>query len=146
MNERPFFFQVILFNDYKFLKQCFESYQLPWHYLEKKMQRKRWNVREQLQLKYSSFEFCVITNIWMGLASRMTPQSVSGCMFQASLFASSWGWVLAPVMVYAVHTADLFACCLPASGQGRWHFLKQCRRAQACQKLSAVWSPTICPS
>lgn len=66
--------------------------------------------RATATLKYSASEFCVITNTWLGLAGRTTPQSVSGCKFQACLFASYGGWVLAPVMVCALHTADLHEC------------------------------------
>lgn len=68
-------------------------------------------------LKYMSSEFCVITSLWFGLAGRMTPQSVPGSKFQDCLFANYGGWVLAPVMVCAVCTADPFTCSAPASGQ-----------------------------
>lgn len=67
--------------------------------------------RATATLKYISSEFCVITCLWFGLAGRMPPRSVSGSKFQACLFASYGGWVLAPVMICAVYCWPVHLVC-----------------------------------
>lgn len=137
MNERPFFFpQGIVLNDYKFLKQCYEFYQLPWHYLKKKMQRKRWKVRKNCNTEVQLSR--ILCNNQHLIEAGWHKDTTTSFRVQVSSIpvCQLGGWVLAPVMVCAVRTVDLFTCSPPASGKGSWHFLKQCWRDQECQKLS----------
>lgn len=67
--------------------------------------------RATATLENISSEFSVITSLCFGLAGRMPPRSVSGSKFQACLFASYGGWVLAAVMICAVYCWPVHLVC-----------------------------------